>query len=147
MVPSTTPSKVYLVGAGPGDPGLITLRGAECLRRADVVLYDYLVNPRMLEHARRRAELVCLGRHGHGRILSQDEVNARMVAEARAGRCVVRLKGGDPIVFAHAAEEASALAAAGIPFEIVPGVTSALAAGSYAGIPLTQRDAASAVAL
>src|SRR5436309_12625779 len=86
--------KVYLVGAGPGDPGLMTLRGVECLRRADVVLYDYLVNPRVLEHARRGAELICLGRHGQGRILSQEEVSARMVAEARAGRCVVRLKGG-----------------------------------------------------
>jgi uroporphyrinogen III methyltransferase/synthase len=144
---SAVAGKVYLVGAGPGDPGLITLRGAECLRRADVVLYDYLVNPPVLEHARRGAELVCLGRHGHGRILSQREINDRMVAEARAGRCVVRLKGGDPVVFAHAAEEVTALSAAGIPFEIVPGITAALAAGSYAGIPLTQREGASAVAL
>ncbi len=135
------------MGAGPGDPALITLRGARCLRRADIVLYDYLVNPQVLEHVRLGAELVCLGRHGHGRILSQEEINQRMVAEARAGRCVVRLKGGDPIVFAHAAEEIAALAAAGILFEIVPGITAALAAGSYAGIPLTQRDGASAVAL
>src|SRR5947207_5521846 len=126
MTEMNSAGKVYLVGAGPGDPGLMTLRGVECLRRADVVLYDYLVNARVLEHARQGAELVCLGRHGQGRILSQDDVSARMVAEARAGRCVVRLKGGDPIVFAHAAQEIATLAEAGIPFEIVPGVTTAL---------------------
>jgi uroporphyrinogen III methyltransferase/synthase len=139
--------KVYVVGAGPGDPGLITLRGVECLRRADVVLYDYLVNPRVLEHARSDAEQVCLGRHGEGRILPQEEVEARLVAEARAGKTVVRLKGGDPAVFARSAEETETLAAAGIEFEIIPGVTAALAAGSYAGIPVTHRELASAVAL
>ncbi|MBI2824336.1 MAG: uroporphyrinogen-III C-methyltransferase [Planctomycetia bacterium] len=149
-MPSRSPSAVatvYLVGAGPGDPGLLTLRGAACLRRADVVLYDYLANPRTLEHARRGAELVCLGRHGAGRIMPQTEINDRMVALARAGKTVVRLKGGDPLIFAHAAEECDALRAAGIPFEIVPGVTAALAAGSYAGVPLTHRDLASCVAL
>lgn len=138
---------VYLVGAGPGDPGLLTLRGSECLRRADLVLYDYLVNPRTLSHARATAELVCLGRHGHGRILSQEEVNQRMIAAAQAGRIVVRLKGGDPLIFARAAEECQALAAARIPFEIVPGITVALAAGGYVGVPLTHRGLASAVAL
>jgi uroporphyrinogen III methyltransferase/synthase len=134
------------VGGGPGDPGLITLRGVELLARADAVLYDYLVNPRILEHAGPAAELVCLGRHGQGRMLSQDEINAALVARARAGQRVVRLKGGDPAIFGHLAEEAEALAAAGIPYEIVPGVTAASAAASYAGIPLTQRDSASAVA-
>jgi len=143
----TTTGKVYLVGAGPGDPGLITLRGVECLRRADVVLYDYLVNPRILEHVRTGAESVCLGRHGHTPVLPQSEINERLVREARAGKTVVRLKAGDPAIFAHLAEEIEALAAAEIAVEIVPGITAALACGSYAGIPLTQRDAASAVAL
>lgn len=138
---------VYLVGAGPGDPGLITLRGVECLHRADVVLYDYLVNARILQHARRGAELVCLGRHGHGRILSQDEINARAISHARAGKNVVRLKSGDPTIFARAAEEIAALGAARVPFEIVPGITAAMATASYAGIPLTDRDTASAIAL
>ncbi|MDZ4782554.1 MAG: uroporphyrinogen-III C-methyltransferase [Planctomycetia bacterium] len=144
-VPSK-PGKVYLVGAGPGDPELITLRGMRCLEWADLVLYDYLVNPRTLRHAPARAELVCLGRHGRGRLLSQDEINARMVVAAKAGQQVVRLKAGDPTIFARVSEELEALEAAGIAYEIVPGVTAALAAGSYAGIPLTQRDASSAVA-
>lgn len=139
--------RVYLVGAGPGDPGLIALRGVECLRRADLVLYDYLVNPRILAHAPARAETVCLGRHGQDRLLPQAEVNARLVAAARAGKTVVRLKGGDPLVFARAADELAALIAAGVPFEIVPGITAALAAGSCAGIPLTDRELSSAVAL
>ncbi|HUY35835.1 MAG TPA: uroporphyrinogen-III C-methyltransferase [Pirellulales bacterium] len=143
----STSGRVYLVGAGPGDPGLITLRGVECLRRADVVLYDYLVNPRVLDHVRGGAEAVCLGRHGRGRIVPQSEINERLVREARAGKTVVRLKAGDPAVFAHVHEEIDALAAADIAFEIVPGITAALACGSYAGIPLTQRDAASALAL
>ena len=138
---------VYLVGSGPGDPGLITLRGCQCLARADVVLYDYLVNPLILEHVARDAQRICLGRHGHGRIASQEEINAQMVALAREGRTVVRLKGGDPAIFAHAAEELAALDEAGIRYEIVPGITSALAVGSYAGIPLTQGHVASAVAL
>jgi uroporphyrinogen III methyltransferase/synthase len=139
--------KVYLVGSGPGDPGLITLRGCQCLARADVVLYDYLVNPQILAHARPDALRICLGRHGHDRIMPQEEINARLVQLAREGRTVVRLKGGDPAVFAHAAEETAALAEAHIPYEIVPGITAALAVGSYAGIPLTQGATASAVAL
>lgn len=149
MIPSTPKpaGRVYLVGAGPGDPGLITLRGVECLARADVVLYDYLVNSQILEHAPRRAEQICLGRHGHGRVWPQAAVNDRLVAEAAAGKTVVRLKGGDPAVFARVAEEVAALLAAGIEFEIVPGITAALAAASFAGIPLTHREAASAVAL
>ncbi len=143
----TSRGRVYLVGAGPGDPGLVTLRAVECLGRADLVLYDYLVNPQILEHAPETAELVCLGRHGQGRIVPQEEINRRLVNEARSGRTVVRLKGGDPAVFAQGAEEAETLAAAGINFEIVPGITTALAAGSYAGIPITHRSLASAVAL
>lgn len=138
---------VYLVGAGPGDPGLITLRGVECLWRADLALYDYLVNPAILKHLRAGAEAICLGRHGNHRLMSQDEVNERMVAAARQGKTVVRLKAGDPAVFARAAEEIECLQAAGISFEVVPGITAALAAGSYAGVPLTHRDVASAVAL
>ena len=135
------------MGAGPGDPGLLTLRGAECLRRADVVLYDYLVNPQILEHAPPAAQTVCLGRHGHGRLMPQSEVNDRMIGLARSGKTVVRLKAGDPAIFARAAEETEALTAAGVAWEIVPGITAALAAGSYAGVPLTHRDLASAVAL
>lgn len=139
--------KVYLVGAGPGDPGLLTVRGLECLRRAHVVLHDYLVNPRILSHASPGAECVCLGQHGRSRIWSQHEINQRMIELARDGKTVVRLKGGDPGIFARGVEEISALAAAGIPFEVVPGVTAALAAGCFTGIPLTHREFASAVAL
>jgi uroporphyrinogen III methyltransferase/synthase len=138
---------VFLVGAGPGDPGLITLRGIECLQQAQVILYDYLVNARILEHAPASTERICLGRHGRDRIWSQSEINARLVEEARAGRTVVRLKGGDPAVFARLADETDALTAAKVPFEIVPGITTALAVGSHAGIPLTHRNLASAVAL
>jgi uroporphyrinogen III methyltransferase/synthase len=137
---------VFLVGAGPGDPGLITLRGVECLKRADVILYDYLVNPRILAHAPRSAEQICLGQHGRSRIWSQTEINDRLVALALEGNTVVRLKGGDPGVFAREVEEIAALAQAGIPFTIVPGITAGLAAASYVGIPLTHREHASAVA-
>ena len=144
---SNVPGIVYLVGAGPGDPGMITLRAVECLRQADAVLYDYLVNPDILEHAPRQAELICLGRHGEGRIWSQAEINERLIAAAGAGQTIVRLKGGDPAIFARGAEEMEALAGAGIPFEIVPGITAALAASSSAGIPVTHREMASAVAL
>lgn len=144
---TTLQGKVYLVGAGPGDPGLVTLRGGECLARADLVLYDYLVNPRVLEHAAPLAELVCLGRHGAlHRLLAQQEINERMVSAALSGATVVRLKAGDPMIFGRAAEEVAALTEAGIDFEIVPGVTSAVALGAYAGIPLTHRELASAVA-
>jgi uroporphyrinogen III methyltransferase/synthase len=139
--------RVFLIGAGPGDPGYITLRGVECLALADVILYDYLVNPAILRHARPDATLVCLGQHGRTRIWSQDEVNAELVKLATAGKNVARLKSGDSTIFARAAEELETLTTAGIPFEIVPGVTAAIAAGSCAGIPLTHRDYASAVAL
>jgi uroporphyrinogen III methyltransferase/synthase len=137
---------VYLVGAGPGDPGLLTLRGAECLHSAEVVLYDYLASPELLCHIRAGAERICLGRHGHGRLMSQTEINEAMIRHAKNGRAVVRLKGGDPAIFARLAEELAALDAAGVTYEIVPGVTAAQAASSHAGIPLTDRDEASCVA-
>ncbi|HEX4413917.1 MAG TPA: uroporphyrinogen-III C-methyltransferase [Lacipirellulaceae bacterium] len=136
----------YLIGAGPGDPGLLTLRGAECLNLADVVMYDYLASPELLSHTRPDAELICLGRHGHGRLMSQTEICGLMVRHASEGRSVARLKGGDPAIFARLAEEISALDAAHVSYEIVPGVTAASAASSYAGIPLTDRDEASCVA-
>jgi uroporphyrinogen III methyltransferase / synthase len=139
--------KVYLVGAGPGDPALLTLRGAECLRRADVVLYDYLVNPVLVAHCRPEAERICLGKHGGGRIWPQEEINDLLVLLAKQGKAVVRLKSGDPTIFARGAEEVERLVREGIAFEIVPGITAALAAGSYAGIPITHRELASAVAL
>ncbi len=139
--------KVYLVGAGPGDPGLITVRGQQCLTLADVVLYDYLVNPKLLEHAPPAAERICLGHPHLGRAIQQEEINGRLVAAARQGKTVVRLKSGDPLLFGRGAEEAEVLRAAGVPFEFVPGVTAALAAASHAGIPITHRNHASAVAL
>ena len=137
---------VYLIGAGPGDPGLLTLRGAQLLARADVVLYDGLSNVDILDHAR-DAHCICVGKHGQTRIWKQDEITAEMLRHARSGATVVRLKGGDPAVFARTAEEVDALRNAGIRFEIVPGITAALAASSYAGIPITHRKFASAVAL
>ncbi len=138
--------KVYLVGAGPGDPKLLTLRGKECLEQADVVLYDYLANPILLEHARPEAERIYVGRRGRGEYGDQQEINRLMIEHARAGRVVVRLKGGDPFVFGRGGEEAEAVAEAGLPFEVVPGVTAALAAPAYAGIPVTHRTLASSVA-
>ncbi|QDT57529.1 Uroporphyrinogen-III C-methyltransferase [Stieleria bergensis] len=141
MLPS-----VYLIGAGPGDPELITLRGARCLRQADVVLYDGLSNQQLLALAP-QATGICVGKHGQSRIWTQEEIIAEMLQHVRAGRSVARLKGGDPAVFARTAEEVDALNEAGISYEIVPGITAALAAGSYAGIPITHRKVASAVAL
>lgn len=137
---------VFLVGGGPGDPGLITVRGRECLGRADLVLYDYLVNPLLLEHAPAAAQRVPLGHPHIGRDTPQAEINRRMIEAARAGRTVVRLKSGDPYLFGRGAEEVEALRAAGVPLEVVPGVTSAMAGAAYVGIPVTHRDWASAVA-
>jgi uroporphyrinogen III methyltransferase / synthase len=128
---------VYLVGAGPGDAGLLTLRGAELLRRADVVLYDALVNPDLLRLAPPSAEFIARGKN---MTMPQEEIIALLIARAREGRCVVRLKGGDPYIFGRGGEEAEALAAAKIPFEVVPGVSSIIAAPNYAGIPLTHRE-------
>ncbi|MSR60799.1 MAG: uroporphyrinogen-III C-methyltransferase [Planctomycetaceae bacterium] len=138
--------KVYLVGAGPGDTGLITLKGVECLGRADLVLYDGLVNPLLLGHTQAAAVRTSRTSAPEGRVLAQHEINEQLIAAARAGKTVVRLKGGDPFIFGRGAEEAAALAAAGIPFEVVPGVTAAVATSAYAGISLTHRDCASAVA-
>jgi uroporphyrinogen III methyltransferase/synthase len=130
---------VYLVGAGPGDPGLLTVRGAELLRRADVVVYDRLSVASLLDLAPPAAERIPVGKTPRGPSTPQDDINALLVAHGRAGRTVVRLKGGDPFVFARGGEEAAALAAAGVAFEVVPGITSAIAAPAYAGVPLTQR--------
>ena len=145
-MPSARPGTVYLVGAGPGDPGLMTLRGAELVGSADVVLHDRLIPAAALGGARDDAELVYVGKRPSEPELAQDDIERLMVDRARAGRSVVRLKGGDPFVFGRGGEEAEALAAAGVPFEVVPGVTAGVAAPAYAGIPLTHRDDASAVA-
>jgi uroporphyrinogen III methyltransferase / synthase len=136
---------VYLIGAGPGDPGLLTVRGAELLAQADVVLYDGLSNPDLLQHAP-QAEQICVGKHGKSRIWKQNEIIDEILSHAKAGKTVVRLKGGDPAIFARTAEEVEAIKEAGLTLEIVPGITAALAAGSYAGIPVTHRGLASAVA-
>lgn len=131
---------VYLVGAGPGDAGLLTLRGAELLKRADVVIYDVLVNTDLLRLAPPTAELISRGSRGTDKALSQDQLNTLIVAKARDGKTVVRLKGGDPYIFGRGGEEAEELAEANIPFEVVPGVSSIVAAPNYAGIPITHRD-------
>ena len=136
------PGKVSLVGAGPGDPGLITAKGLALLQAADVVVHDRLIDERLLEHARTDALLINAGKRRGGHLLSQDEINAALVEHGAAGKRVVRLKGGDPFVFGRGGEEALALAAASVPFEVVPGVTSAIAAAAYAGIPVTQRKVA-----
>ncbi len=133
---------VYLVGAGPGDPGLFTLKGVECLRRADVVVHDRLIPPRLLSYARAEAELIYVGKASGALAMGQRDINQLLVDKAREGHVVVRLKGGDPFLFGRGGEEAIALAQAGIPFEIVPGVSSALAVPAYAGIPVTHRGLA-----
>jgi uroporphyrinogen III methyltransferase / synthase len=132
--------KCFLVGAGPGDLGLVTLRAKECIQHADVLVYDYLCNPEMLKWARDDAEIIFAGKKAGTHTLTQEEINALLVEKAAAGKTVVRLKGGDPFLFGRGAEEAEALVAAGIEFEIVPGVTSAIAGPAYAGIPVTHRE-------
>src|SRR6266446_10595898 len=131
--------KVYLVGAGPGDLGLVTLRAKECIEQADVIVYDHLANPEMLSWARDDAEIIYVGKRAGEHALGQEKINVLLVERARAGKQVVRLKGGDPFVFGRGAEEASAIVDAGIEFEIVPGITSAIAGPAYAGIPVTHR--------
>ncbi len=140
------PGKVFLVGAGPGAEDLITVRGLDALRAADVVLYDALVGPRLLDHAPLRAERIYVGKRCGKHSIGQDEINSLLVSKAREGKTVVRLKGGDPMIFGRGGEEALACAEAGIDCEIVPGISAALAAASYAGIPLTHRDVSSSVA-
>ena len=142
-----SPGTVFLVGAGPGDPGLMTRRALELIAGADAILYDRLIPAGALEGARPDADLRYVGKRPGAPSLRQDEINALLVELARAGRHVVRLKGGDPFVFGRGGEEAQALRGAGVPFEVVPGVTSGFAAPAYAGVPVTHRDDASAVAL
>ncbi|GAC1346692.1 MAG: hypothetical protein NVSMB23_24740 [Myxococcales bacterium] len=142
---SGRPGIVHLVGAGPGDPELLTLRAATLLSRADAVVYDRLVDPRVLARARRGARLLIVGQEGCREQVAQQEICALLIEQARLGREVVRLKGGDPFVFGRGGEEALALAAAGIPFDVVPGVSSGLAAPALAGIPITHRDLAASV--
>jgi uroporphyrinogen III methyltransferase/synthase len=136
---------VYLVGGGPGDPGLLTIRGMECLRKADVVVHDRLANNQLLSYAP-QAELIDVGKSPNHHPIPQSEINAILIEKASEGKTVVRLKGGDPFVFGRGGEEAEALVDEGIPFEIVPGVTSAIAVPAYAGIPVTQRGMAASVA-
>jgi uroporphyrinogen III methyltransferase/synthase len=137
---------VHLVGAGPGDPGLLTVRAVELIAAADVILYDRLIPPEALSHARPDAEIVYVGKQGEGPQVPQDDTHRLLLEHARAGRRVVRLKGGDPFVFGRGGEEALVLREAGIPFEVVPGVTAGIAVPAYAGIPVTHRDVASGVA-
>lgn len=138
---------VFLVGSGPGDPGLITVRGVECLNRADVVVYDYLANEQLLNHAPLDAERIYAGKIGGRHNQGQDEINNLLVQKGQEGKIVVRLKGGDPFVFGRGGEECEALHEAGVPFEIVPGVTAAVGAAAYAGIPLTHREYTASVTL
>ena len=138
---------VSLVGAGPGDPGLLTIAGRDRLAVADVVVYDRLLDPALLDYAPISAERVFAGKSPERKAMTQDEINAFLVAQGKAGRRVVRLKGGDPFVFGRGGEEALALAAASVPFEVIPGVTSAIAAPAYAGVPVTHRGLASSFAV
>ncbi len=132
--------KVYLIGAGPGDPGLLTIKAKECIEQADVVVYDYLASPFLLEYAAKDAEIIYVGKKGADHTLTQDKINQLLVDKAAQGLTVARLKGGDPFVFGRGGEEAQELLSCGVAYEVVPGVTSAIAAPAYAGIPVTHRD-------
>lgn len=140
-------SQVYLVGAGPGDPDLITVKALKCIQKADVILYDRLVNEELLKEAKPDADLVFCGKHPKFHILKQETINHLLVKYAKQGKTVTRLKGGDPFVFGRGAEEAEELAKHGISFEVVPGITSGIAAPAYAGIPVTHRDIGSSFAV
>ena len=137
---------VYLVGAGPGDPGLISVKGKACIEKADVLVYDFLAASSLLAYAREGAECIYVGKKGGDHTLKQHKINDLLVEKGSAGLVVTRLKGGDPFIFGRGGEEVEALIEAGISFEIVPGVTSAVAASAYAGIPLTHRKYTSTVA-
>lgn len=143
---ATTSGKVYLIGAGPGDPKLLTIRAAEALAASDVVVYDYLVNPEVLAHARRGVELMFVGKQAGESYISQSEINKLLVERACAGQVVARVKGGDPFIFGRGGEEAEALVDAGVAWEVIPGISSGVAAAAYAGIPLTHRGYSSSVA-
>ncbi|MDO7785986.1 uroporphyrinogen-III C-methyltransferase [Desulforamulus aquiferis] len=138
---------VYLVGAGPGDPGLITVKGLECIRKADVLVYDRLASPRLLSYARHGVERIYVGKSPDRHAMTQDEINHLLVDLARAGKVVTRLKGGDPFVFGRGGEEAELLVENGLPFEVVPGITSAISVPAYAGIPVTHRGYTSTLAI
>ena len=140
-------SKVYLLGAGPGDPGLLTLRAKEILEKADVVVYDALANASFLDFARPDAERIYVGKIADQHAMSQENINRLLVEKAKEGKDVARLKGGDPYIFGRGGEEAQELLAAGVEFEEVPGITSTIAAPAYAGIPLTHRDFSSSVTI
>src|SRR5262245_16189910 len=138
--------KVFLSGAGPGDPKLLTIKAAEALAASDVIVYDYLVNPEVLIHARRGVELIYAGKRAGEKSLSQTAINQLLIERARQGQVVTRLKGGDPFIFGRGGEEAEALVEAGVEWEVVPGISSGVAAAAYAGIPLTHRGYSSSVA-
>src|SRR5262245_22774310 len=140
--PTHSHGSVMLVGAGPGDPELLTLRAVRALQQADVILIDNLVAPAILDFARREAKKMMVGKTGYGPSCRQDEINAMMISLAKSGNRVVRLKGGDPMIFGRAGEEIAACQAAGIPVEVVPGITSAQGAASRLGVSLTQRELA-----
>ncbi|MCK4728915.1 MAG: uroporphyrinogen-III C-methyltransferase, partial [Desulfobacterales bacterium] len=139
--------KVYLVGAGPGDPDLITVKGRKCLKRADIIIYDHLASATLLKYARQDAEIIYVGKQEGIHTLPQDEMNDLIVEKAKQGCTVVRLKGGHPFIFGRGGEEAEALALAKVLFEVVPGITSAIAAPAYAGIPLTHRGYSASVGI
>lgn len=143
---SRSTGKVFLTGAGPGDPKLLTLKAAEIIGLSDVIVYDYLVNPEVLAHSRRDAELIYAGKRGGEPSISQAQINRLLIERARQGQVVARLKGGDPFVFGRGGEEAEALIEAGVEWEIIPGISSGIAAAAYAGIPLTHRSYSSSVA-